>query len=30
MKLICFSSVADYMFDLLKTSAVVNSKVGEF
>ncbi|MEL0032126.1 MAG: sarcosine oxidase subunit gamma family protein [Paracoccaceae bacterium] len=30
MKLICFSSVADYMFDLLKTSAVVSSKVGEF
>jgi len=30
MKLICFSSVADYMFDLLKTSADPNSKVGEF
>ena len=27
---ICFSSVADYMFNLLKTSSMPNSKVGDF
>ena len=28
--IICFSSVADYMFNLLKTSSMPNSKVGDF
>jgi sarcosine oxidase subunit gamma len=30
LNVICFSSVADYMFNLLKTSSMPNSKVGDF
>ena len=30
VSVICFSSVADYMFNLLKTSSMPNSKVGDF
>ena len=30
LSVICFSSVADYMFNLLKTSSMPNSKVGDF
>ena len=30
LSIICFSSVADYMFDLLKISSMPNSKVGDF
>ena len=30
LNVICFSSVADYMFNLLKTSSMPNSKVGNF
>ena len=30
LRVICFSSVADYMFELLKTASLRNSKVGHF
>ena len=30
LNVICFSSVADYMFNLLKTSSMPNSQVGDF
>jgi sarcosine oxidase subunit gamma len=30
LSVICFSSVADYMFELLKTASLPNSKVGNF
>ena len=30
LSIICFSSVADYMFNLLKTSSAQNSEVGSF
>ena len=30
VSVICFSSVADYLFNLLKTSSMPNSKVGDF
>ncbi len=30
LSVICFRSVADYMFNLLKTSSMPNSKVGDF
>ena len=30
LSVICFGSVADYMFNLLKISSMPNSKVGDF
>jgi hypothetical protein len=30
LSVICFSSVADYMFELLKNASLPNSKVGDF